>query len=235
MILDFVILLFLAVVSCVIFVLLKCSHYFMTLDLKKMLEIKQISVFLFLVLEIFVKTFPFSGKEQIRNYRKNMSNDKLREVCDKFRKRKERQQKKLMTIKELNKKKRKDRERQQQCRQKSKLNKEQDLEESLINKKKKVDKFRKQSSRQEKWLIKINMWNTFSKRQKNHLPSITDSSLSIQTPNMSTIYFPVDTPTPASPETSLSKIIWYTLTPHTKKKNNNLIVARLNSWIEFKV
>ena len=129
----------------------------MTLDLKKMLEIKQISVFLFLVLEIFVKTFPFSGKEQIRNYRKNMSNDKLREVCDKFRKRKERQQKKLMTIKELNKKKRKDRERQQQCRQKSKLNKEQDLEESLINKKKKVDKFRKQSSRQEKWLIKINM------------------------------------------------------------------------------
>ena len=129
----------------------------MTLDLKKMLEIKQISVFLFLVLEIFVKTFPFSGKEQIRNYRKNMSNDKLREVCDKFRKRKERQQKKLMTIKELNKKKRKDRERQQQCRQKSKLNKEQDLEESLINKKKKVDKFRKQSSRQEKWLIEINM------------------------------------------------------------------------------
>ena len=129
----------------------------MTLDLKKMLEIKQISVFLFLVLEIFVKTFPFSGKEQIRNYRKNMSNDKLRKVCDKFRKRKERQQKKLMTIKELNKKKRKDRERQQHCRQKSKLNKEQDLEESLINKKKKVDKFRKQSSRQEKWLIKINM------------------------------------------------------------------------------
>ena len=128
----------------------------MTLDLKKMLEIKQISVFLFLVLEIFVKTFPFSGKEQIRNYRKNMSNDKLREVCDKFRKRKERQQKKLMTIKELNKKKRKERERQQHCRQKSKLNKEQDLEESLINKKKKVDKFRKQSSRQEKLLIKIN-------------------------------------------------------------------------------
>ena len=121
-----------------------------------MLEIKQISAFLFLVLEIFVKMFPFSGKEQIRNYRKNMSKDKLREVCDKFTKRKERQQKKLMTIKELNKKKRKDRERQQQCRQKSKLNKEQDLEESLINKKKKVDKFRKQSSRQEKLLIKIN-------------------------------------------------------------------------------
>ena len=40
----------------------------MTLDLKKMLEIKQIGVFL--VLEIFVKMFPLSGKEQIRNYRK---------------------------------------------------------------------------------------------------------------------------------------------------------------------
>ena len=162
-----------------------------------------------------------------------MSKDKLKKVWenDKFRKSKQRQKKKLMTIRELNKMKRKDRERQQHCRQKSKLNKEQDLEESLINN----DKFRKRSSRQGKLLIKINKPNTFNKRQKNHLPSTTDSSLSIQTPTMSTIYFSVDIPTPASPETSLSKIIWCMLTPHTKMKNNNLIVIRLNSWIECKV
>ena len=78
----------------------------MTLDLKKMLEIKKIGFFL--VIEIFVKMFPFSGKEQIRNYRKSGNESqlkkcqktKLKKVCenDKFRKSKERQQKKLMTI-----------------------------------------------------------------------------------------------------------------------------------------
>ena len=162
-----------------------------------------------------------------------MSKDKLKKVCenDKFRKSKERQQKKLMTIWELNKKNRKNRERREHCRQKIKLNKEQDLKESLITN----DKFRKRSSRHEKLLININKPNAINKRQKNHLPSTTDRSLSIQKPNMSTIYFSVEIPTPASPETSLSKIIWCMLKPHTKMKNNNLIVIRLNSWIECKV
>ena len=38
---------FLALVSFVIFVFLECSHYFMALDMKMMLEIKQIGIFCF--------------------------------------------------------------------------------------------------------------------------------------------------------------------------------------------
>ena len=74
-----------------------------------MLEIKQFGTFCFLVVEIFVKMPPLSEKEQTKNYRKNMSNDKLRKVCenDKLRKRKERQQEKFVTLRELNKKKEK--------------------------------------------------------------------------------------------------------------------------------
>ena len=67
-------------------------------------------------------------------------------------------------------------------------------------------------------LIRINKPNTFNKRQKNHLSSTPDSSLSVRTPNMSTIDSSVEIPTPVSPETSLSKIICDTLTPQTKKK-----------------
>ena len=77
-----------------------------------------------------------------------------------------------------------------------------------MKEKKKVDKIRKRCSRQEKLLIKINKPNTFNKRQKNHLSSTPDSSLSIKTPNMSTIYSPVDIPPPVSPGTSVSKIIF---------------------------
>ena len=60
----------------------------------------------FLVVEIFVKMSPLPGKEQTKNYRKNMSKDKLRKVCenDKLRKTKERQLKKLVTLRELNEK-----------------------------------------------------------------------------------------------------------------------------------
>ena len=68
------------------------------------------------------------------------------------------------------------------------------MEESLIEAKRKVDKLRKQPSRQEKLLIKINKPNKFNKRQKNHLSSTQDSSLSIQTPNMSTIDSLVEIP-----------------------------------------
>ena len=46
---------FLALVSFVVFVLLECSHNFTTLDMKEMLKIKQIGIFCFLVVEIFVK------------------------------------------------------------------------------------------------------------------------------------------------------------------------------------
>ena len=66
--------------------------------------------------------------------------------------------------------------------------------------------------------MKINNPNAFNKRQKNHLPSIPDSSLSVQIPNISTIDSPVEIPTPVSPEAYLSKIIWDTLTPRTKNK-----------------
>ena len=69
-----------------------------------------------------------------------------------------------------------------------------------MKEKKKIDKIRKRCSRQEKLLIKINKPNTFNKRQKNHLSSTPDSSLSIQTPNMSTIYVPVDIPPPVFQE-----------------------------------
>ena len=90
---------------------------------------KQIGIFcFFLAVQVIVKMFPLYGKEQTKNCRKNMSNNKLRDVCenDKLKKkRKERQQKKLMT---LNQNRRKDRERKQPCRQKSKSNKEQELE-----------------------------------------------------------------------------------------------------------
>ena len=48
---------FLALVSFVIFALLECSHYFMTLSIKKMLESKFV-FFYFLVVEIFVKMSP---------------------------------------------------------------------------------------------------------------------------------------------------------------------------------
>ena len=37
---------------------------------------------LFLVIEIFVKMFPFSGKEQIRNYRKSGNESQLKK-CQK--------------------------------------------------------------------------------------------------------------------------------------------------------
>ena len=80
-----------------------------------------------------------------------------------------------------------------------------------------MDKLRKQCNRQEKLLIKTNKPNTSNKRQKNHLSSTPDSSLSIQTPNMPITDWPVEIPTPVSPEKSLSKIIWETLAPQTKK------------------
>ena len=105
--------------------------------MKMMLEMKQIGIFfLFLAVQVIVKMFPLYGKEETKNCRKTMSNNKLREVCEndklKKKKRKERQQKKLIT---LNQKRRKDGEQKQPCRQKSKSNKEQELEESLIKKK----------------------------------------------------------------------------------------------------
>ena len=53
----------------------------MTLSIKKMLESKFVC-FYFLVVEIFVKMSPFSERERTRNYRKNMSKEKLKEVCE---------------------------------------------------------------------------------------------------------------------------------------------------------
>ena len=46
------------------------------------------------------KMSPLSGKERARNYRKNMSKDKLKEVPenDRLRKRKERDEKKLIKL-----------------------------------------------------------------------------------------------------------------------------------------
>ena len=53
----------------------------MALDMKMMLEIKQVGIFCsFLTVEIFVKMSPLSGKEKAKNCRKKMSKDKLREV-----------------------------------------------------------------------------------------------------------------------------------------------------------
>ena len=71
--------------------------------------------FYLLVVKLFVRMYPLSGKERTRNYRKNASKDKLKKVHenDKWRKRKERQQKNLMTLRELNEKIRKERERHQ--------------------------------------------------------------------------------------------------------------------------
>ena len=65
---------------------------------------------------------------------------------------------------------------------------------------------------------KNNKPNTFNKRQNQDLSSTTDSSLSIETPNMSTIDSPIEILTPVSPETSLLKIIWDLLARQTKKK-----------------
>ena len=65
-----------------------------------------------LSVKVCVKMSPLPGKEWTKNYRKKMLKEKLREVHknDKFRKWKERQQKKLMALRELIKKRRKDRE-----------------------------------------------------------------------------------------------------------------------------
>ena len=82
---------------------------------------------------------------------------------------------------------------------KLKWNKEQELKESPIKEKRKVDKLRKLCNRQEKLLIKINKLNTFNKRQKNHLSSTPDSSLSIQLPSMPKKDSPVLIPTLVSP------------------------------------
>lgn len=76
---------------------------------------KQVGIFcFFLAVQVIVKMFPLYGKEQTKNCRKNMSKDKSREVCenDKFKKKKERQQKKLVTLREMNGKRIKDREQQ---------------------------------------------------------------------------------------------------------------------------
>ena len=69
--------LFLALFSFVIFFLSECSHYFMAVDMKLMLEIKQIGTF-FLVAENVVKMSPLSGKERTQNYRKKITQRKVR-------------------------------------------------------------------------------------------------------------------------------------------------------------
>ena len=48
-----------------------------------MLEMKQVGIFwFFLAVQVIVKMFPLYGKEQTKNCRKNMSNNKLRDVCE---------------------------------------------------------------------------------------------------------------------------------------------------------
>ena len=48
-----------------------------------MLEMKQVGIFwVFLAVQVIVKMFPLYGKEQTQNCRKNMSNNKLRDVCE---------------------------------------------------------------------------------------------------------------------------------------------------------
>ena len=44
---------------------------------------KQVGIFwFFLAVQVIVKMFPLYGKEQTKNCRKNMSNNKLRDVCE---------------------------------------------------------------------------------------------------------------------------------------------------------
>ena len=93
-----------------IFVVLWYPNYFMTLDMKMMLEIKQIAIFCFFSRRNYLwKWSPLSGKEWSKTT-EYMSKDKLiREVCEND-KLKKITATKLMTLRELNKKRRKNRE-----------------------------------------------------------------------------------------------------------------------------
>ena len=160
--------------------------------MKMMLEMKQIGIFcFFLAVQVIVKMFPLYGKEQTKNCRKNMSNNKLRDVCenDKLKKKEREATEKINDIEPKQKK-----GQGTKATLQTKIKIEQGARIGIVpyKGKRKVEKLRKRCNSQRKLLIKINKPNALNKRRKNHLSSTPDSSLSMQTHNMSTIDCPVE-------------------------------------------